>query len=234
LWPSGGEDSPYDVVPYGPLLAVILLPTVWSAVIAGRALVLYWRETHGPLRDLLAPRAVAQAVWYAARLRYLRGGGDECYYPDADPSPARRRLHAAVFYGFLGCTLSTVSAAIMQDFLGSDPPYPYLSVPVVSGTLGGIAMVVGCTGLMVLKRRSDPVPAEGRMVSHDMGFLTALNALAGTGILVLLARASAIFPALLIVHLATIVACFAIFPYTKFMHFTYRFLALVKENLDRA
>jgi citrate/tricarballylate utilization protein len=66
-----------------------------------------------------------------------------------------------------------------------------------------------------------------------MGFLTALNALAATGILVLLARTSAIFPALLIVHLATIVVCFAVFPYTKFMHFTYRFLALVKDNLER-
>jgi citrate/tricarballylate utilization protein len=234
LWPSGGEDSPYDVVPYGPLLVLILLPCLWSGAIAARALVLYWHETHGPLKELWNPRALGQAVHYAAKLQYLRGGGDECYFPDEDPSPVRRRLHAGVFYGFLACTLSTVSAGFMQDILGLDPPYPYLSVPVISGTLGGVAMVIGCTGLMWLKRRSDPVPADERMVGQDLGFLTALNALAGTGILVLLARESTIFPALLIVHLATIVVCFGIFPYTKFMHFTYRFLALVKDNLERA
>jgi citrate/tricarballylate utilization protein len=142
-------------------------------------------------------------------------------------------LHAAVFYGFLACVVSTVSAAIMQDFLGLEPPYPYLSVPVISGTLGGVAMVLGCTGLTRLKLRSDPAPADDRTAGRDLGFLTALNALAGTGILVLLARDSVVFPALLIVHLATIVVCFGIFPYTKFMHFTYRFLALVRDNLEQ-
>ena len=112
LWPSGGDGSPYDVVPYGPLLVIILLPCLASGVVAARALVRYWRETHGPLRDLWNPRALGQAVAYAGRLRYLRGGGDECYYPDEDPSPVRRRLHAAVFYGFLGCALSTVAAVL--------------------------------------------------------------------------------------------------------------------------
>ncbi len=228
LWPSGGTADPYHVVPYAPLLILILLPCLWSSVLALRALARYWRATYGPLRTLWAPKALGQAVSDAARLRYLRGGGDECYFPEQDPSPVRRRLHAAVFYGFLACVVSTVSAAIMQDFLGLEPPYPYLSVPVLSGTLGGVAMVVGCTGLTRLKLRSDPA------AGHDLGFLIALNALAGTGILVLLARDSVVFPALLIVHLATIVVCFGIFPYTKFMHFTYRFLALVRDNLERA
>jgi citrate/tricarballylate utilization protein len=225
LWPGGGTADPYRVVPYGPLLILILLPCLWSSVLAGRALIKYWRATYGPLRALWASRAVARAVNYAARLRYLRGGGDECYFPEQDPSPVRRRLHAAVFYGFLACVVSTVSAAIMQDFLGMAPPYPYVSVPVIAGTAGGVAMVIGCTGMMWLKRRSAG--------DRDLAFLTALNALAGTGILVLLARDAVVFPALLIVHLATIVVCFGIFPYTRFMHFTYRFLALVRDNLER-
>jgi citrate/tricarballylate utilization protein len=86
----------------------------------------------------------------------------------------------------------------------------------------------------VLKRRSDPAPAGEATARRDIGFLTALDGLAATGMLVLLARDTPAFNLVLIVHLATIVVCFAIFPYTKFMHFTYRFLALVKDNLERA
>jgi citrate/tricarballylate utilization protein len=34
------------------------------------------------------------------------------------------------------------------------------------------------------------------------------------------------------VHLAAVAACFAIAPYTKFMHVVYRFLALVHDNAE--
>ena len=34
------------------------------------------------------------------------------------------------------------------------------------------------------------------------------------------------------VHLAAVVACFAIAPYTKFMHVVYRFLALVHDSAE--
>jgi citrate/tricarballylate utilization protein len=233
LWPASGASSPYDAIPYAAILVIVLVPCAWSVVVSIVALVRYWRDVHGPLRRLWDLPALGRAVEYAARLRYLRGGGDECYYPDADPTPVRRRLHTAVFYGFLACVLSTVSAAFMQDLLGIDPPYAYLSVPVISGTAGGLAMIVGCTGLIVLKRRSAPAATDDAMAGHDIGFLTALDGLAVTGMLVLLSRYTPAFNLILVVHLATIVVCFAIFPYTKFMHFTYRFLALVKDNIER-
>ena len=139
-----------------------------------------------------------------------------------------------MFYGFGACTLSTISAAILEHLLGSAPPYPLLSVPVVSGVAGGLAMIAGCSGLMAAKRRSAAAPTDGPMAQRDFGMLVALNGLAITGMLTLLARTSAAFSLILIVHLATIVVCFAIAPYTKFVHFVYRFLAIVKDNLDTA
>jgi citrate/tricarballylate utilization protein len=87
---------------------------------------------------------------------------------DEKPGPARRLCHLAVSCGFGLCVVSTASAAFTQEFLGRLPPYPYLSVPVVTGTLGGVAMVVGCTGLVGLKRRSDPRPGQ-RAARGDRG-----------------------------------------------------------------
>jgi len=62
--------------------------------------------------------------------------------------------------------------------------------------------------------------------------LTGLLLLAVTGLLTLVLRDSAAFAPVLGIHLAAVVACFAIAPYTKFMHVVYRFLALVHDNAE--
>jgi citrate/tricarballylate utilization protein len=229
-----GAASPYEVVSYPVLLALVLAPCAWSVTVTARAAARYWRDVGGPLRDLADPAALWRALRYAVELRYLRGGGEECHYPTSTPTAARRRLHAVTFYGFLACSASTASAAFMQDILGSPPPYPYLSVPVALGLGGGIALVVGCTGLMVLKARSEAAPADREMVARDFGFLVALNALSITGLLTLLTRTLPVFEVVFLAHLAAVIVGFAIFPYTKFMHFVYRFLAIVQDNQERA
>jgi hypothetical protein len=45
-----------------------------------------------------------------------------------------------------------------------------LSAPVLLGTGGGIALAAGCAGLIVLKHRSDPIPAPDEAVA-DYGLL---------------------------------------------------------------
>jgi CitB-like protein len=201
--------SPYQAA----LLVTVLLPTVWSAAVMVRALAAYWHDVHGPLRDLADWRALATAVGYAARLEYLRSGGAECPYPGDDPSPARRRLHTAVAGGFALCFAATVAAAFLQDVMGVSPPYPLLSAPVILGTAGGIGMLAGCAGLFALKRRSDPAPGVA-----DYGLLLGLGLLALTGLLTLLLRATPAFGLILVTHLATIVVCFGLAPYTRVVH----------------
>jgi citrate/tricarballylate utilization protein len=221
--------GPYQVIPYPALLVTVALPTAWSAAVMLRAVTGYWHDTHGPLRDLANWRALATALRRAARLEYLRGGGAECPYPGDDPSPARRRLHAAVAWGFATCFAATVAAAFLQDVLGIGPPYPLLSAPVILGTAGGISMLAGCAGLMVLKQRDNPPPSAG-----DYGLIMGLGLLALTGMLTLVFRDTPAYGLILIAHLATIVICFAIAPYTRMVHAVYRFLAIVADVLEQA
>ncbi|MGA8454823.1 MAG: hypothetical protein WB800_05440 [Streptosporangiaceae bacterium] len=221
--------GPYQVIPYPALLVTVALPTAWSAAVMLRALTGYWHDTHGPLRDLANLRALAKALRRAARLEYLRGGGAECPYPGDDPSPARRRLHGAVAWGFATCFAATLAAAFLQDILGIGPPYPLLSAPVILGTAGGISMLAGCAGLMMLKRRDDPPPSVG-----DYGLIVGLGLLALTGMLTLVFRDTPAYGLILIAHLATIVICFAIAPYTRMVHAVYRFLAIVADVLEQA
>jgi hypothetical protein len=120
-----------------------------------------------------------------------------------------------------------VPAAFMQDILGIGPPYPLLSVPVVTGTAGGLSMIAGCAGLTVLKRHADPEPRAA-----DYGLLIALGLLAFTGMLTLLLRATPAYGLVLMAHLTTIVICFGIVPYTRFVHSVYRFLAIAADNIE--
>ena len=97
-------------------------------------------------------------------------------------------FHMLVFYGFISAFVATVIAAIMQDVFGQEPPYPILSAPVIFGSIGGIAMIVGATGLLSLKWRSDREPADGSSMNLDWLFLLSLNVVSITGMLLLILR----------------------------------------------
>jgi citrate/tricarballylate utilization protein len=137
-----------------------------------------------------------------------------------------------VFYGFISATIATISAFILQDGFGQLPPYPIVSVPVIFGAAGGIAMIVGATGMLYLKWRSDRAPADGKTYNLDWLFLLSLDIVSLTGMLLLVLRESALMPALLVIHIATVLALYVSAPYGKFAHFVYRIAALVQNRLE--
>jgi citrate/tricarballylate utilization protein len=225
---SGAPGSPYRVIAYPALLTAAGLALAWGIAITCRAVIRYWRDTGG--RFTFA--GLAAAAVQAATLQNLRGGGAGCSYPGDDPSPWRRRLHHLVAGGFGLCTASTVAAAVSQDILGDPPPYPLLSVPVLLGATGGAGLAAGCAGLLMLKQKSDISRTDRAMTARDYALLLALLALSVTGLLTFVLRDTPAFAPLLAIHLGAVVACFAIAPYTKFVHVIYRFLALVHDKSE--
>ena len=230
---TAGDGSPYDVIGHAVLIAAAGLPALWSVGVMVRATVLYWRDTHGPLRDLANLRAWGLTLSQAARLSHQTGGAEGCSYENNEPSGARRIHHQLVLLGFLLTFLATVSAGVMENVLGDLPPYGYLSVPVLSGTVGGIMTIVGCVGLLRLKRLADAGQTTATTRRADIALIWALIALNATGLAVLVLRTTSLFGPVLIVHLLTVVVAFVIAPYTKFVHWVYRMLAMVKDNLER-
>jgi len=224
--------SPYRVIAYPALLVAAGLPAAWGAAVMAWSAARYWRDTGG--RGLASPRVLLAALSQAATLRNLRGGGAGCAYPGDEPSAARRRLHGLVAWGFAACVASTVAAAISQDIAGDPPPYPVLSAPVLLGVAGGAGMVAGCAGLLALRRvaHTEPAREDPALARRGRALLAGLLTLAVTGLLTLVLRDTAAFAPVLAVHLAAVVACFAIAPYTKFTHAVFRFLALVRDNAE--
>jgi citrate/tricarballylate utilization protein len=93
-------------------------------------------------------------------------------------------------------------------------------------------MVVGATGLLWLKVRSDRAPTDGRMLGLDWLFLLSLDVVSITGFLLLVLRDSPAMGVLLVVHLATVLALYLTAPYGKFAHLVYRYAALVQNRLE--
>lgn len=231
---DGVPISPYDLIPYPVMLVLILLPFVFSVVVMAAAARNYWRAVNSACPIKVTGRAVLRATGYAATLRYLRGGGSDCYYPEDDqPSKARRWLHYLVVVGFGLCIVSTVAAGVLQDLLGEDPPYGWLSAPVLTGTVGGVLLVAGSVGLFVLKTRSSEVTAVAEMTIKDYGLIVALAFLGASGLVVLFTRDTGAYGIVLLVHLSSVLLAFAIAPYTKFVHVVFRFLALVRDEGER-
>jgi citrate/tricarballylate utilization protein len=229
-----GEGAFYSVIPYAamalPSLAILLYALAALALGAVR----FWRETGASPARLVSFRALAKATRDAFGLEYLKGGGQGCAYPDARFSHARRRLHHLVFYGFLLDLVSTTIAAAYHHFLEWEAPYPLLSWPVVTGTVGGVMLVAGTAGLLWLKARSDRSLAAPRMQGMDVAFLVLLFATSLTGLAVLAFRETAAMGTLLAVHLGAVAGLFLTLPYGKFAHAAYRYAALVRHSLEQS
>jgi citrate/tricarballylate utilization protein len=227
-----GPGAFYRIVPYAAMAVPFLLLSAYAGAAMVASGLRFWRATGARLPDLLDAGALLTAARESLGLEYLRGGGEGCYYPSEQPSGSRRLLHSLVVSGFASAFAATVAAAVMQDLLGLQPPYPLWSPPVVLGTLGGVALIAGTTGLLLLKWRSDPRPASARMVSADYSFLAALDLVSVTGMLTLALRSTPALGAILVIHLGALVALFLTMPYGKFVHFVYRYAALVRNRVE--
>jgi citrate/tricarballylate utilization protein len=228
-----GPGAFYNVVPY---LAMVLPALLLSLYAAGVMLAggFAFAKDIGATRPASASWGAALAAGVEALgLRYLRGGtGGGCYYPSDRTSNTRLVLHMLVFYGFVSAFVATIAAASLQDVFDQLPPYPVLSVPVVLGSVGGVAMIVGATGLLYLKWRSDRAPADAQSLALDWLLLISLDVVSLTGLLLLVLRETPAMGVLLVVHLATVLALFVSAPYGKFAHFVYRYAALVQNRRE--
>jgi citrate/tricarballylate utilization protein len=228
-----GEGTFYRVVPFIAMTVPPSLITLYGLAVFVLGAIRFWRETESGPADVIDFKALWRAVKDGFGLAYLKGGGAGCNYPDAQFSLSRLWLHHLVFYGFLLDLAATTIAAFYDHFLGWQAPYPYFSLPVVFGTIGGVMLVIGTSGLLALKWRSDRDPAHSGMLSMDVAFLVMLLFTSITGLLLLGVRETAAMGVVLVVHLGFVAGLFITLPYGKFAHVIYRYAALVRYAIEQ-
>ena len=228
-----GEGAFYRVVPYAAMTVPPLVIALYGLVVFVIGALRFWHETGGALSDVIDLEAFWRATQDAFGLSYMKGGGAGCNYPDEGFSQSRRWFHHLVFYGFLLDFAATSVAAFYDHFLGWQAPYPLLSWPVALGTVGGIGLLIGTSGLLFLKWKSDRDSATAQMMSIDTAFLMLLFLTSSTGMFLLALRETSAMGTLLIIHLAVVAVLFITMPYGKFAHVIYRYAALVRYAIEQ-
>jgi citrate/tricarballylate utilization protein len=225
------SESFYKIIPLWAMQIVAIATFGFSLVALWMGARNFWRDA-GP-QEKIGPTALAIALWDVLTLKNLGGGGNGCNDNSEAFSMRRRYLHHAMFYGFLLCFAATTTGFIYHSFLGWPAPYPFISVPVLLGTVGGILMLIGTVGLFAMKFVDDPMPAVRRLLGGEVALLIMLAMIALTGLILLAVRATGAMGLAMAVHLGFILAFFLVLPYSKMVHGVYRSAALLRRAVER-
>jgi ferredoxin len=245
-----GEMAFFEFIPAGLIhnMGIVAMILVFLAGLAGvltmiskvaPASGIHWRGLMN--RDGL--RAVAGSLWSSLAVESLgqKRYREDCENDEAELAWYRRPwvMHAATMLGFLG-----LLAATMLDYgleivglreTGEQVPIWY---PVrLLGTVAGLLMMYGATGLMIRRWRK-----EGRTVrrsfTSDWMFLWLLWLAGLTGFVIELALYLPNAPwwgyALFLVHVAIAMELVLLVPFTKFAHAIYRPVSLFLQALGRS
>lgn len=231
LWHEPLAGDFYAVFPHNTL--VIMFGSVFLLAVLALAIGVrrFWRDiTPGRATG----EAVAEAAHDALKLKYLDGGhGLGCNDEDDRFTQRRRLFHHLTFYGFMLCFASTSVATIYHYVFDWQAPYPYTSLPVILGTVGGIGLLIGPAGLFWLHARRSPLHSDPDQKSMDRGFIALLFWVSLTGLALMVWRDTSAMALLLAIHLGFVMAFFVTLPYSKFAHGVYRSAALLKWAIEK-
>ncbi|GMA58238.1 citrate/tricarballylate utilization protein [Alicyclobacillus sacchari] len=212
----------YAVLPESVLEVVFGMLAVWLIcgwlVGAWR----FWSDIRAVNSSTVQVRDILRAARYAMSLRYLGGSEDEPL------SRSRKWFHHCVVYGFLLDFASTCLAAYDSHILHEEAPYPVGSPVVLLGIIGGAGLLVGCAGLLFVKVGMNRDTVDEGAYQSGRAFLWTMLLVAASGLLLLLLRSTTVMAEVLVIHLSFVAALFFTAPYSKFGHFVYRCLALVR------
>ncbi len=238
LWGTVAAGSFYAIFPHQLMVSLFAPIFLFASLALGVGVVRFWRQVSPSDAALSSGAALGEAAHDALRLKYLDGGHGAGCNNDSDAwTLSRRRFHHFTFYGFGLCFAATSLATLYHYALGWPAPYPlafsWAGIPKLLGTLGGLGLVVGTTGLWVLKRRRHPHQGDAAQQPMDLGFIALLFLVAASGLALTWFKSTPALPLLLCLHLGAVMAFFATMPYGKFAHGIYRSAALLKWSIEK-
>ncbi|MEW6200488.1 MAG: quinone-interacting membrane-bound oxidoreductase complex subunit QmoC [bacterium] len=159
-------------------------------------------------------------------------------FKDCGTNRIRYSGHLATFYGFIGLFITTtlvfIGIYVLEYGFGLHilvPPLSLLNPVKIFANLSAIAIFIGLT--IVIYNRIKRKDKAGKSTYYDWVFIIVLYTITITGILTELTRLAeiaALAYSLYFLHLVFVFFLIAYFPYSKFAHLIYRFVAIVHSK----
>ena len=225
---SAQVSSFYGVLPHNAMIAVFIPAFFFPIISIAISMRRYWKGIGG---ERLKLAHITTALGSVVKLKDLSGGhGEGCNFEDEDRfSNARRWSHQAIMFGFLLCFASTSVATLMHYFFNLPAPYPLFSLPKLFGVTGGVMLSLGTLSMASLKLKADKRLGDERVWGGEMGFILLLFFVSTTGLALYALGTTGAMPALLAIHLASVLAFFLLTPYSKMIHGFYRLASLFRD-----
>lgn len=230
---TGYQGNFYAIFPHNFLALLFGATFTVAIVLLGIGISKFWRQTSKVIHSKVEKPDLVQATQNVLTLKYLDGGhGKGCNEQDDRYTQIRRVFHHLTFYGFMLCFAATGVATLYHYFLDLHAPYPIFSLPVILGTLGGIGLVIGPSGLLYLNLKRHPLHGDREQKPVDRGFIFLLLIVSASGLVLMAFRNTPYMALLLIFHLATVMTFFITMPFGKFAHGFYRSASLLKFAIE--
>jgi CitB-like protein len=198
---------------------------LWSIIWTWYRAYVFWRQIGGSNR--FPARYIPAAILRGTTWRYYASSTGRC-----SSAPGRSSLrswcHRGLLLGMVSCFLATLAGALQRYAFNVVPPYPYQSVPVALGLIGGIFMSAGATGLIYSRR-------VRRSSGKDDTYLTVeLLAVGMSGLILLMLREAPIGIFLLYLHLILVADLFLRAPFSHLLHGPFRVMSIALMLTDDA
>ena len=225
---SNGGEGFHAVLSHNAMVAIFAPAFLLPLFSIGISLRRYWHATGG---NPIQVADVTAAFKRVGKMQDLAAGhGEGCNFEDEDRfSQARRHIHQAIMYGFLLCFASTSVATVLHYGFALHAPYGLWSLPKLFGISGGVLLTAGCAAMAFLKQKSDRDLGDPSAWGGDFGFILLLGFVGLSGLGLYALGSKALMPALLAIHLGSVLTFFLLTPYTKMAHGFYRLAALIRD-----
>lgn len=224
-----GPGAFYTIAPYPAVVIPFSLLALGVLFLWAMGVWRFWKAIGAPFSALRDISGHIHALKDMLTLRSLGGVGRSYAAPNKTFAMARRSLHHAVFYGFVSCFLATCLAFLYEHLFGWYAPFPYYSLPVILGTLGGLGICCGSAGLFFLQNQTEEAAFSPLARRMDKAFLILVFLTSFSGLALLVFRETHAMGLLLTLHLGFVLAFFLCLPYGKFLHALYRYFALLRD-----
>ncbi len=223
---SGVLSGPIAFTRFDNYVDVIFITVSVLVLLAlGSGILKFWQNmdnnnAHG---DRYGKKGIFQSILLAAEEVLTHRNFKKC-----DANNLRYTGHLALFYGFIALFIVTSIVFIGDRVFHMVLPMSQTNPVKIFANLGAIALIIGCS--VAVYNRVGRRTQAGESSYYDWLFLGILFFIGVSGLLTEIARLAGLAPVAYwsyFVHLVLVFCLIAYFPYSKFAHLLYRFVAIV-------